>query len=121
MLEVVTKFGKIYIEELYNREENDRIKIFDSNKDYLDYYSMETINYIAERRNITMEEVLQIEIEKIRQCDDIECLIMMLVSEWEMYSKEWANVAKLLEIDSLTEVSNDYVNKIGDYYIVIME
>ena len=50
MKEIKTKFGTIYIEEWefdrhkpWQREEEDRIKIFDSNENYLDHFSADSI------------------------------------------------------------------------------
>lgn len=121
MQKVETKFGTIYIEDLYDRVEADRIKIFDSNQRYLDYYSMEIIDYIAECKRIPSSDVLQAEIDSIEHCDNITDLVGMLTSDCEMCTRHWENVARFLEIDSPTEVENDYVNKIGDYYIVVVE
>ena len=33
--------GNFYIEELENREEQDRVKLFDSDENYLDYLPLE--------------------------------------------------------------------------------
>ena len=128
MQKVITRFGTIYIEDLHDREEEDRIKVFDSNQRYLDYYPMETVHTLAKNLKSTPYNVLQKEIEKLRGCDDIECLVTMLVSDWEMYTDDWTDVAERLHIDDedphrlLHEVlNNDYVNKIGSYYIVVAE
>ena len=55
MKAIETKFGTIYIEEWeydrhkpWQREEEDRVKIFDSNENYIDYLSAELVEENAE-------------------------------------------------------------------------
>lgn len=115
---VKTKFGTFFIEDLNSvREESDRIKIFDSNKKYMDYISVAHLN----------EEEYQLRINDFIDCDTIESLIEKISFDYEMVTSDWEEVADYLGINYypnkqlvLNELNgNECVNKIGDYFIVL--
>lgn len=126
---IETKFGTIYIEELNSeREEIDRIKVFDSEQKYMDYYDISVLEDCAKELNITLQEEYQIRINNLKESDTIDVLVSSILFTWDFITVDWFEVADYLDIDYpnkqmvLDELwENEYVNKIGDYYIVVSE
>ena len=145
MRKIDTKFGTIYIEDLeYDRhrtnwrEEEDRIKIFDSDERYCDYWSMDTIIENAEYDQKTLEEEYEWIIEHYENADSLDCICPDMCyatkSFKEMYiymciagyfdEDRRKNILQALDNDDLTDdflLSNEWVNHIGDYYILVSE
>lgn len=126
--EVNTLVGTIYIEDFLFREEDERIKIYDSDKKYLDYISMDTIMDWSEEHHCSCVTILEEYIKYLEKCSTVEKLFEGLGVKYIEYSVEWKVVAdKLVEdsehqINSVMELlDNDFVNQIGDYYIYISE
>jgi hypothetical protein len=126
--EIKTPLGIVYIEKFFFREEDERVKIYDSNKKYLDYISMETIFDGAEDHHCSFITILEEYIKYLEKCSTVEKLFSGLGINCVKYSIEWEVVAdKLVEdseyqINSVIELlDNDFVNQIGDYYIYISE
>lgn len=126
--EVKTPVGIIHIENFFFREEDERIKIYDSDKKYLDYISMDTIMDWSEKYHCSCVTILEEYIKYLEKCSTVEKLFEGLGVKCIEYSVEWKVVAdKLVEdsehqINSVIELlDNDFVNQIGDYYIYISE
>ena len=117
-----TKYGTIYIEELDKREEDDRVKIYDSNVHYLDYVPLWD-EYLID---CPKEDQYQDFIDKLKSFDTVERLLEWLVCKYEIIStademvayivKEWgiSNDEANAELES-----NEYINKVGDKYILL--
>lgn len=128
--EVKTKFGSVYIEELRcKREEEDRIKIFDTNKDYMSYFDVESLQNCADEMKHSLNWEYWTRIDNLMKAEHIEDLASLIYSEKILgIVDKWYDGAKLLELD-LSNVpqaseeffSNEYVNRIGDYYIILSE
>lgn len=125
---VKTKFGTFFIEDLNSvREESDIIKIFDSNKKYMDYISVAHLNADRDYTGRRLEEEYQLRINDFIDCDTIESLIEKISFDYEMVTSDWEEVADYLGINYypnkqlvLNELNgNEYVNRIGDYFIVL--
>lgn len=102
--EIKTKFGSIYVERLVgNREEEDRIKIFDSDNNYIDYVPIETLIRCATEKGITIEEEYATMLNSLREAESIYDLM------------------KLITEGLVAIYTNDYVNHIGNYYVTIKE
>ena len=116
MLQAIeTKFGTIYVEDLHSqRPEEDRIKIFDSGMNYMDYFSLDSLESCAEEGGHTIEDELAIRVENFKQCDTIEDLVGSIFWTWDFITKDPTEIEPYLE-------SNEWLNQIGDYYIVIPE
>lgn len=123
MRKIETKFGDLFIEELNNVEEKGRIKIYDSEKRYLDYRSFETLEDFARINKTSLEEEYQIFIERLESDITIENLISNFIdNRYDLITKDWKKTASLLEENSEEELlNNEWVNKIGDYWIVVSE
>ena len=126
--EIKTPIGTIYIEHFSQREEDERIKIYDSNKKYLDYISMDTIMDWSEEHHRSCVTILEEYIKYLEKCSTVEKLFGGLGVKCIEYSVEWKVVVdKLVEaseyqVNSVIELlDNDFVNQIGDYYIYISE
>ena len=126
--EVKTPVGTIYIKNFFFREEDERIKIYDSNRKYLDYISMDTIMDWSEEHHCSCVTILEEYIKYLEKCSTVEKLFEGLGVKCIEYSVEWKVVAdKLVEdsehqINSVMELlDNDFVNQIGNYYIYISE
>ena len=145
MRAIETKFGTIYIEDLvYDRhcpgmrEEEDRIKIFDSNQNYMDEWSMDILYERAEDENKTLIEVYQDLIKFYEEADDIDaldipdvCFMTDDVAKFALFMK----VDGYLDNDNLTDIiiyngmntldwivtQNEWVNKIGNTYLLIQK
>ena len=126
--EINTPIGILYIEDFLFRVEDQRIKIYDSNKEYMDYISMDTIMDWSEEHHCSCVTILEEYIKYLEKCSTVEKLFEGLGVKYIEYSVEWKVVAdKLVEdsehqINSVIELlDNDFVNQIGDYYIYISE
>lgn len=105
--------GTFYIEELENREEQDRVKLFDSDENYLDYLSLERYD----DTDPTEEEQYQGYIEMLEGFKNIPDLLDWLATNYvfvgslaSLENSEWANV-----------IGTEYMNRIGDVYIAISD
>ena len=132
MKEIKTKFGTIYIEEWefdhhkpWQREEEDRVKIFDSNENYLDHFSADSIEENAGYNNITPQELLDKYASDFANIETIEEFLDELGIEYDLITKDRAEVVNYLldfNVDDDSDIEeNEWVNKIGDYYIVVSE
>ena len=119
MREINTKWGKIYIEDYefdrhrpYQREEEDRIKLFDSDQRYLDYYDAE----------MTREEYDDIidGIENAKEIDDFlyEFIFYGNKEDTIKWVKETYGEDEELFIDHNGKPTNEFINRIGETYLV---
>lgn len=107
---VDTKFGTIYIESLNaNREEPERIKIYDSDVKYIDYFSVEHLQSCADAQGITLEEEYAIRIQNFRTELDIGNLLFCIstsIVSWRSHKPEY---------------TDEFVNHIGDFWTEMIE
>lgn len=120
-----TKFGDVYIESLIAPEEEERIKIFDSNEKYIDYFPFDYLQDNADQKGITLEEEYAHQVQRLRTAISIEELVARITEDIEMISQNPFEIAKELDISFEDEKrilykveSNEYVNQIGEYYIL---
>ena len=116
--------GNFYIEELENREEQDRVKLYDSDEKYLDYLPLERYDDF----DPTEEEQYQGYIEMLESFETVPDLMDWLVSSWEFIGDKDQTIKYLheeLNLDLPSEdynpLDNEWVNRIGDIYIVVSE
>lgn len=147
MKEIKTKFGVIYIEDLeYDhhcpamREEEDRIKIFDSDKRYMDYWDMETLYEQADMTNQSLEAIYEEIIKRYEETDsldaicpdiryentDIEKFILFMVVDGCLEVRESHVIDAMFSPNSKETLfgyikDHEWVNRIGDYYLLIEE
>ena len=116
--------GTFYIEELENREERDRVKLYDSDENYLDYLPLERYD----DTDPTEEEQYQGYIEMLESFKTVPDLMEWLVSSWEFIGDKDQTIKYLheelnwdLPSEDYNPLDNEWVNRIGDIYIVISE
>ena len=126
--EIKTPIGTLYIEKLLFRTEKDRIVIFDSDKKWMDYFTMESVIDTANVYNCSEQTIIDEYIRNMKNCKTIEDLLIYINLSWDEYSVDWEKIADILvertghQINSAGELlENEWVNKIGDYYILITE
>lgn len=116
--------GTFYIEELENREEQDRVKLFDSDEKYLDYLPLERYD----DTDPTEEEQYQGYIEMLESFKTVPDLMEWLVSSWEFIGDKDQTIKYLheelnwdLPSEDYNPLDNEWVNRIGDIYVVVSE
>ena len=116
--------GTFYIEELENREEQDRVKLYDSDENYLDYLPLERYD----DTDPTFEEQYQDYVEMLENFKTVPDLMEWLVSSWEFIGDKDQTIKYLheelnwdLQSEDYTPLDSEWVNRIGDIYIVISE
>ena len=116
--------GTFYIEELENREEKDRVKLYDSDENYLDYLPLERYD----DTDPTEEEQYQGYIEMLESFKTVPDLMEWLVSSWEFIGDKDQTIKYLheelnwdLPSEDYNPLDNEWVNRIGDVYIVVSE
>ena len=117
---VKTKFGEISIETLMHpREEEERIKIYDSDDMYLGYFSVESLYDRACEMETTLEEEYAVRLKAFREATNIEELVSLLTTDAMKISE---NPQELIEgCNSINYMEYDYINRIGKYYILMEE
>ena len=122
MKQIDLKFGgKIYMELYGEQEEKYRIKIYDSDKEYLDYFSVESLQEMADMNQKSVQDILDEYAEKMSEKENVIDLLDWLCIEWEAV---WPNKFRAMEtLDmNIQEFSqNEWINRIGNYYIKIAE
>ena len=116
--------GTFYIEELENREEQDRVKLYDSDEKYLEYLPIERYD----DPDPTEEEQYQGYIEMLESFKNVLYLMDWLVCRCEFIGDKNQTIKYLheelnwdLPSKDYNPLDNEWVNRIGDIYIVISE
>ena len=113
--------GFIYIEEFGEQEEEDRIKIYDSDKKYLDYFPLDLFQDVANREEVSAKEVLDEWGEEMSGCLSVEDLLDYLNTDWEAIFPNESAAMHILDIDAPELDNSEWINHIGKYYIKIYE
>lgn len=135
MIAITTQVGVLYMEKETEREEADRIKIYDSKERYLEYLS---ISSVSEYESVT--QYCNKVIRHLEGCTAIEEILFYLGIESYTVGKDWTDLLediythegyeydekaqKYIELpdgDEITEQSvmeNEYVNVIGDLFVL---
>lgn len=135
MRKIETPFGILYIEEENDREETHRIKIYDSEMRYFDYCSLD---YLEE--GVTIAEFVEEQVKWLagrKKLDDLleglgidsystsedwtDLLEDMYQGRAKLIDGKWINEADGSEITEQVVMENEWVNKIGNTYILVCE
>lgn len=111
--------GKFYIENFDEREEQDRIKIYDSDENYLDYLPIE-------EDDTPIEEQYNNYVEMLESFKTVEELLNWLVCDCEFIGNKSEAIKYVLTEwnlpdDECDPLDSEWVNRIGDTYIIITE
>ena len=116
--------GKFYIENFDEREEKDRVKIYDSDENYLDYLPLDQIDV----DDTPIEEQYNNYVEMLEQCKTIEEMMDWLVCDCEFIGNKDRTIEYLheelnwdLPSENYNPLDNEWVNRIGDTYIVVSD
>jgi len=113
--------GNFYIENFDEREEEDRVKIYDSDENYLDYLPIE-------EDDTPIEEQYTNYIEMLEQFKTVEEMLDWLVCDYEFIGDKEEMINYLhdelnweLPSEDYDPLQNEWINRIGDAYILISE
>ena len=113
--------GKFYIENFDEREEEDRVKIYDSDENYLDYLPIE-------EDDTPIEEQYNNYVEMLESFKTIEEMMDWLVCDCEFIGNKEEMIDYLhdelnweLPSEDYDPLKNEWINRIGDVYILISE
>lgn len=134
MKKIETKFGILYLEEENDEREKDRIKIYDSEMRYFDYYNLEyledgktvtefveeTAKWIAGRKSL--DDLLEgLGIDCYSVSEDWTNLLEDMYNGAAMFIGKWIDSTDGSEITEHTVMENEWVNKVGDTYILLCD
>lgn len=113
--------GNFFIENFDEREEKDRVKIYDSDENYLDYLPLE-------EDDTQIEEQYNNYVEMLEQFKTIEEMMDWLVCDCEFIGNKDRTIEYLhkelnwdLPNENYNPLDNEWVNRIGDTYIVVSD
>lgn len=117
-----TTLGILYIESLDDREEVDKVKVYDSDENYLDYLPIEV------QEDETEQEIYDGYLSMLESFTSVDGLMDWLVCEYEFIGSKEDTIEYLheelnwdLPSDNYNPLDNEWVNRIGDTYIVVSE
>ena len=113
--------GNFFIENFDEREEKDRVKIYDSDENYLDYPPLDQIDV----NDTPIEEQYNNYVEMLEQFKTIEEMMDWLVCDCEFIGNKDQTIEYLhkelnwdLPSKDYNPLNNEWVNRIGNIYIV---
>ena len=114
--------GNFFIENFDEREEQDRVKIYDSDENYLDYLPLDQIDV----NDTPIEEQYNNYIKMLESFKTIEEMMDWLVCDCEFIGKKSEAIKYVLTEWNLPDEEtdprdNEWVNRIGDTYIIVSE
>ena len=114
--------GNFFIENFDEREEEDRVKIYDSDENYLDYLPLDQIDV----DDTPIEEQYNNYIEMLESFKTIEEMMDWLVCDCEFIGKKSEAIKYVLTEWNLPDeetdpLNNEWVNRIGNTYIIVSE
>lgn len=116
--------GNFFIENFDEREEQDRVKIYDSDENYLDYLPLDQIDV----DDTPIEEQYNNYIEMLESFKTIEEMMDWLVCDCEFIGNKDRTIEYLhkelnwdLPSENYNPLDNEWVNRIGDTYIVVSD
>lgn len=136
MIEINTKIGSLFVEEIDKREENERIKVYDSLGRYFDYFSIKRIYedgytlkkfYTQLKLDLAKKESIDELLEYFgasawTACTKWEDLIDDIYDGYAEYrSGDWIDIRDDSVISEKSILKNEWVNKIGETFIFVRE
>ena len=133
MKEIKTKFGTMYIEQFMidgtsEGMERDKIKIFDSEERFFDYFGVEHLVESAKMNRCAPSDILEEYTKVIIECESIEKILDYCGICYELITTNWKDAAMYMEehttgkYDSPKDLlDNEWINKIGDHYIIVYD
>lgn len=123
MKEITLKFGgTIYMEWYGEQEEEDRIKVFDSDKEYLDYFSVESLDETRSMyKGLSIQDILDVYADLMAEKESVEAFLDYLGVEWRAIYPNKAALIKATDRDVHEIDEDEWINHIGKYYVEVEE
>ena len=123
MKEITLKFGgTIYMEWYGEQEEEDRIKVYDSDKEYLDYFSVDGLRDTAyQYPGMSIQDILDFMGNQMAEKESIEALLGYLGVEWRAIYPSKAALIEATDRDVHEIDADEWINHIGKYYVEVEE
>ena len=123
MKEITLKFGgTIYMEWYGEQEEEDRIKVFDSDKEYLDYFSVESLEETKSMyRGLSIQDLLDVYADNMAEKESVEALLDYLGIDWCAIYPSKAALIEATDRDVHEIDEDEWINHIGKYYVEVEE
>lgn len=123
MKEITLKFGgTIYMEWYGEQEEEDRIKVFDSDKEYLDYFSVESLEETRSMyKGLSIQDLLDDYADVMAGKESVEALLDYLNIDWYAIYPSKAALIEATDRDVHEIDEDEWINHIGKYYIEVEE
>ena len=123
MKEITLKFGgTIYMEWYGEQEEEDRIKVFDSDKEYLDYFSVESLEETRSMyKGLSIQDLLDDYAEVMAGKESVEALLDYLNIDWRAIYPSKAALIEATDRDVHEIDADEWINHIGKYYVEVEE
>lgn len=111
--------GDIYMEEFHERKEKDRVKIYDSDQNYLACLPVAMLERYAEQfPGLVMQDILDTKAQTIRELDDIVSVLNYLRLDWMAIYRNGKFVKRLHGFETSAELCNyEWVNRLGNFYV----
>ena len=116
--------GNFYIEAFDNRDESDRVKLYDSDTNYLDYLPLER----CDDTDPTFEEQYDEYVKVLEEFKTVPELMDWLVCDCDFIGSKDETIEFLhkelnweLPSEEYNPLDNEWVNRIGDVYIIVSE
>ncbi len=135
MIRITTKVGDLFMEAEAEREESDRIKLYDSYSRYLEYLPLESVSPYE-----SVAQYCNKVIRRLEECDSVDEILKYLSISSYTIGKSWTDLLEDIyhldgyEYDSDTDkyialpsgeeiteqsvLNNDYVNIIGETFVL---
>lgn len=123
MKTITLKFGgSIYMEYFGEQEEEDRIKVFDSDKEYLDHFSVESLDETRSMyRGLSIQDLLDVYADQMEEKESVEALLDYLGVGWYAIYPSKAAIIKATDRDVHEIDEDEWINHIGKYYVEVEE
>lgn len=135
MIRITTKVGDLFMEAENEREESDRIKLYDSYSRYLEYLPLESVSPYE-----TVAQYCNKVIRRLEECDSVDEILKYLGISSYTTGQSWTHLLEDIysfdgydydseadryyelpsgeEITRFTVLANDCVNIIGSTYVL---
>ena len=119
VFKIKTKFGDMYIQS--ETSDDNKVRIYDSRQKYMDYIEGETVMDAAKEEGVSVTEMILRFAYKLSCADDVARLVDM-VCDYERITTDWREAANIVgEYSKKGLFENEWINKIGRYFVVIPE
>jgi hypothetical protein len=125
-IDVETRFGKISIEwpDIDKGNDDTKIRVLDSNGEYMDYFEIESFEIRATERGTTLDQEIESYADELRSAKHIDEFCDVIYNTWDeaVHISDWYLFVPVLKVTSQEEVmKNEFVNQVGDYLILVPE